>query len=68
MTEKPLKSLKDANYPLEKPDVIANAVSENVKEECVEKLYEELPDDKVYRNLKDIKKNLPQDDKPVDSE
>lgn len=61
MTKKPLKPLKNAHYPLNKPDVVANAVSEDIPEPCIAKLYEKLPD-KTYHTFEEIKENLPQDD------
>ena len=66
MAKKPLKPLKDANYPLNKPDVVANAVSVDIPDPCVAKLHEELPD-KTYHTFQEIKENLPQDGASCDT-
>lgn len=66
MTKKDLTPLKDMHYPANKPDVIANAVSEDIDENCVEKMLDDLPDDKTYHDFKDIKKSLSHDNQPND--
>ena len=53
--------LKDARFPLTKPSVLGNAVSENVPEECIEELYTKLDGDKIFNNLCDIKNDLARD-------
>ena len=58
MTHKELDPLKEAHFPLKKPEVLANAIDQDLSDECVETLAEELDNDHVYNNVKDIEEKL----------